>query len=317
MQTIDASRGQWEKIYNKLDFPPMTYNSHYKGPCPICGKHNHFRIDDRSSDGDWICTCGSGKGISLIQEVLQLDFADACKVVDEIIGNNQNININSPGFKSKEDLENEKYLGYSYLQNTDAEKYLKNRGIHIFPNNDSLRYSHNYEYDHTKGLYFPSMVAKVLSHAGTYSYTHMTFIFKGEKIGLDPARKIYSIGSGSKGAAIRLFNYKKVLGVAEGIESAMSASQTYDIPVWSTLNTQLMKKFVCPKGVKHFIIFADNDKNLSGQAAAFECARRNMLVKNDIEYITIIFPKMIGYDFNDCIMQNNYEIIKQKFRKND
>lgn len=316
MQTIDASRGQWERIYNQLDFPPITYTNHYKGPCPICGKHNHFRIDNRSDDGDWICTCGNGKGIGLIQEVLQVDFNDACKIVDDIIGN-VNSSVTTLGFKSKEDVENEKYMKFSYLQSTDAEKYLKSRGIHIFPDNDSLRYSQNSEYDHTKGLSFPCMVARVLSHAGTYSYTHMTFIFNGEKIGLDPARKIYSIGSGSKGAAIRLFNYKEVLGVAEGIESAMSAAQTYKVPVWSTLNTQLMKKFVCPKGVKHLVIFADNDENLSGQAAAYECARRNMLVKNDIEHISIIWPEVTGYDFNDCITQNNYKIVKHKFKKND
>lgn len=313
MGTIEATRNKWPFIFEELGFPPYTGGTHYRGPCPICGKENHFRFDDRNKDGDWICTCGNGKGIELIQEVFQLDFADACIIADKIVGNTKE--QSNHNFKSKEELAELDFQKYLKPSDSQIKKYFKNRGIHILPNNDSLRYSPKHMYDHTTHVEFPCMIGKVVSHAGTYSYIHKTFLFNGNKINLHPQRKLYTLGTGPKGASIQLFKYEKVLGLAEGIETAMSTTQVYDVPTWSTVNTVLMKKFVCPKGVETLVIFADNDRNLSGQSAAYECARRNMLTKNDLKTIIIMWPEKVGNDFNDSLINKTFSTITQKFEK--
>lgn len=316
MNTIDASKNKWPYIYNQLGLPPITGGSHYKKECPICDRKHSFRCDDRSGDGDWICTCGSGKGIGLIQEVYHVGFAEACNMVDKIIGNKKIQPPEDPNFKSKETLAEEEFQKLFQLQNSDAQKYLQSRGIFILPENDVLRYSGSHMYDYSKKISFPCIIAKVLSHGGIFSYKHLTFIVGSKKIEIEPQRKLIAIGSEPKGAAIRLFNHKDVLGIAEGIETALSAKQIYGFPVWCLLNTSLMKKFVCPEGVKKLIIYTDNDKNLSGQAAAFECGRRNMLLKNNLKEIIITWPAEVD-DFNDVLLQKKFKIITQKFIKND
>lgn len=314
MQTIEASKGKWQQIFKGLGLPPFTGNSHYKGECPSCGKKGKFRFDDRSGDGDWICVCGSGKGIGLIQEVFQISFDEACDKVDKLINNTSHKVKVDGGFKTKSELAEERFVTYNNIKGTDAEHYLKSRGIYKMPSANSIRFCGKFEYDHVKHIYFPSMVAKVTSHGNNYVYNHVTFLFNGEKIKIDPGRKMFSLSNDNKGASIRLFKATETLGVAEGIETALSASQIYNVPVWSTLNTTLMKKFVCPDKIKKLIIFADNDQNLSGQAAAYECARRNMLIKNSLESITIMWPQNIG-DFNDSLLNNNYITVNQKFTK--
>lgn len=313
MKTIEASKGKWEFIYDCLGFPPKTGNAHYKGPCPVCGKTNHFRFDDRSGDGDWICTCSNGKGIALVQEVFQMTFADACKKVDSIINNVQE-KVQVGGCRTKEDVEHEKFLKLSNIKGTEVQDYLESRKIYVLPDDDVIRYSPKEEHDYIARTYFSCMTAKAVSHIDTFVYKHMTFLINGKKIDLDPDKKIITVTESGGGAVVKLFKHAFVLGVAEGIETALSARQIYDVPVWSTLNTSFMKKFVCPKGVKKLLIFADNDLNLSGQAAAYECARRNMLLTNDLKEIVILWPNITG-DFNDMLISGNFNIQIYKYTK--
>lgn len=100
--------------------------------------------------------------------------------------------------------------------------------------------------------------------------------------------------------AIRLFPASSTLGIAEGIETALSSKQIYGVNTWSVLNTALMKRFRAPSGVKHLIIFADADLNGAGLAAAWVCGHGNILSGNDVERVTIRWPA-IG-DFNDMIV---------------
>jgi len=100
--------------------------------------------------------------------------------------------------------------------------------------------------------------------------------------------------------AIRLFASQTCLGIAEGIETALSAHALYDCAVWAVMTSGWMKKFRAPVGVEHLIIFADSDKNGTGMAAAFVCANANLLANNDVTKVTIRYPQR--GDFNDCIL---------------
>lgn len=115
--------------------------------------------------------------------------------------------------------------------------------------------------------------------------------------------------------AVRLFPVASTLGIAEGIETALSAHQITHCNTWATMNTAFMKKFQAPAGVKHLVIFADADTNAAGHAAAFECAFKNLnSAANDLETITVRWPEP-GADFNDVLL-NGLQVYEWVYTKN-
>ena len=74
--------------------------------------------------------------------------------------------------------------------------------------------------------------------------------------------------------AIRLAPAGKVLGIAEGIETALSASALFEVPVWAAISAPLLRKWRPPEGVEKVMIFGDNDKSFTGQEAAYHLARQ-------------------------------------------
>lgn len=64
MKTVEAAKGHWAMIFEHYGLPPITGKNHFKGKCPLCDSIGKFRIDNRDGAGTWICTCGSGDGLS-------------------------------------------------------------------------------------------------------------------------------------------------------------------------------------------------------------------------------------------------------------
>ncbi|CNI82916.1 Uncharacterized protein conserved in bacteria [Yersinia pekkanenii] len=110
-----------------------------------------------------------------------------------------------------------------------------------------------------------------------------------------------------------MFPVASTLGIAEGIETALSCYQVYGINTWSVINAGFMEKFRVPAGVKHLIIFADMDKHsATGQAAAFNCATANLRAKNDLMSVSVRWPD--SGDFNDFVM-NGDQVREQIYTK--
>jgi putative DNA primase/helicase len=130
---------------------------------------------------------------------------------------------------------------------------------------------------------------------------HITYLDQSKKV----YRKLRNISDTDyKIPVIRLMGAEKTLGIAEGIETALSVHDKYDVKCWSTINSGFMKRFRAPKGVTKLYIFADNDRSGTGHAAAFECARANLAAKNDVVDITVLWPDELG-DFNDLDDKEN------------
>lgn len=120
----------------------------------------------------------------------------------------------------------------------------------------------------------------------------------------------------ARSVAIRMFPVASTLGIAEGIETALSAHQIYKVNTWATMTSGFMKKFRVPAGVKNLIIFADRDVNsATGLAAATECAHANLMAKNDLQKISIYYPD--NGDFNDMLMNGDQvrEVVFYKKQK--
>ena len=103
------------------------------------------------------------------------------------------------------------------------------------------------------------------------------------------------------GSAVRLSEFNGgIIGIAEGIETALSASALYQIPVWAAINAGNLAKWIPPEGTEEVAIFGDNDPKFAGQAAAYALARR-LASKNTP--VTVHIPPMPGTDWADVYMK--------------
>jgi putative DNA primase/helicase len=115
---------------------------------------------------------------------------------------------------------------------------------------------------------------------------------------VDPRKKTMKPVSTIKGAAVRLFEHRDELGVAEGVETAIACREMLGIPVWSALSAGGIECFEPPPDVKRLIIFADNDRNGRGQLAAYRLLNK---LSSKIEEIDVRIPTAPGTDWLDVL----------------
>jgi putative DNA primase/helicase len=89
-----------------------------------------------------------------------------------------------------------------------------------------------------------------------------------------------------------------VLGIAEGIETALSAAAIDGLPVWAALNTSLLARFEPPPGVARLRIYADRDE--AGLAAACRLMER-LQGRMRLERI----PTALAKDWSDVLIKQN------------
>lgn len=317
MKTAEAAKGQWSMIFEHYGLPPITGKNHFKGECPVCGARGKFRVDDRDGQGTWICVCGSGDGMKLLTQTLQKSFSAICAEVDQLIGNTFR-RIDVPVTSDASNLRKKvirKFSKLVALKGTSAADYLLSRGITRLPA-EAVRFNDRQRH---AGKVFQSLYALATDDKAELCYLHQTLLDGDKKaqIGVS-ARKLKSLQEDNyldhaRSVAIRMFPVSTTLGIAEGIETALSCYQVYGVNTWAVLNSGFMKKFRVPAGVKNLIIFADMDKySATGHAAAFECAHANLMAKNDLVKVCIRWPD--NGDFNDFLM-NGDQVREQVFFK--
>jgi len=140
----------------------------------------------------------------------------------------------------------------------------------------------------------PAMVAAVTDPDGSLVNCHLTYLTPdGQKV----TRRVMP-GSLPEGCCIRLWEPRDgVLGVAEGIETAMAAAARFKLPVVAAINANRLAAWEPPAGVKEVYVFGDNDESYTGQAAAYNLARKLVLKHNLIAHVMI--PPEGGTDWAD------------------
>jgi len=140
------------------------------------------------------------------------------------------------------------------------------------------------------------MLAVVTTPDGRPFTLHRTYLTPdGRKADVQKAR-LFMPGHFPDGGAIRLSQHGEVLGIAEGIETAFAASALFGVPCWAAGCDGALAAWLPPNDVAQIIIFADNDQNFAGQAAAYKLAHR-LAVKERV--VRVELPPVTGQDWND------------------
>ena len=304
--TKHDAKGKWFGILTALGIG-SNYLTGKHTQCPICGGRDRFRWDNKEGDGTWFCNQdGAGDGFSLLIAYHKIDFKEAKKRVKEVIGSVEQVEIK----KEQTDEQKRDALRKAWNDSKPSQKgdfvdlYLRGRGIDV-PVLYGLR--SGLSVDFTTGREFQTMFGVVKNRDGKLATLHRTFIENGRKADIECPRKMMS-GFLEDGCSIQTGEVMEIgmVGIAEGIETALSASQMFHIPVWSVLNTSLMEKWLPPEGVSTVVIFGDNDKSYSGQKSAYTLARKLTKLGYAIE---VNIPKKQGYDWNDCLLEEMGKVV--------
>ena len=168
----------------------------------------------------------------------------------------------------------------------EACRYLAGRGLALYDLPESIRLHPGMAYRDDGEVLgtFPAMLAIVTSPMGEAVSIHRTYLQDGRKAPMSAPKKLMQ-GLPLPGAAIRLTPVSRTVGIAEGVETALAAAELFEVPTWSCISTSGIESFEPPAGVDHVIVFADNDKNFAGQAAAYRAAHRLTLKGYEVEVI--------------------------------
>ncbi|EPZ16173.1 hypothetical protein M622_03065 [Thauera terpenica 58Eu] len=288
------AQGRWRSILTVLGMDERALSGKH-GPCPMCGGRDRFRFDDKDGRGTYFCSgCGAGDGVQLAMGITGLSFRDVAAEVERIAGkikptatrtertDDDKLHALRRAFKESRPIQRE----------DEAYRYLAGRGLRLHDLPESIRTHPGMAYlDDGKMLgTLPAMLATVTDATGRAVSMHRTYVEDGQKAAVPAPRKMMQ-GLPLAGAAIRLTPVSRSLGMAEGIETALAAAELFEVPTWSCISTSGIESFEPPAGVGHVIIFADNDANFAGQAAAYRAAHRLALRSIEAE---VVIPPQVG-----------------------
>lgn len=181
------------------------------------------------------------------------------------------------------------------IRRSSAEGYLRSRGLALAVSD--LRYHPRTPYGRgALAIFRPALLAAVRDETGLVA-VHRTFLDprSGGLADLPlPKRALGRLGRG----AVRLRPPSEgILGWAEGIESAIAATQLTGISCWATLGTERFARVALPPGVRHLILFLDNDAGgRRAEMLAREAHRGSQLV------VEARYPAAAGADWNDVLL---------------
>lgn len=286
--------------------------------CPLHGGNADFRFcKTRGPEkGLSFCSCGTRNGFQILQESLDITFVQAMKAVAEFLGlvksnftarqerisKAKERSLMTMLKRNKEEEAQDRYrselltrtweqtvtlrddsaaIGRTYFENRKLNSSKVSCFVRFHPAMPMMN-----ENGEKLGEY-PALVSKVLACNGEPITLHRTYIdpATGMRLPGNSGKKLMPVpplkGASNVGRIIPVTSFdieKGVLGIAEGIETALAATSIFNVPCWSTLSVGPMKSFVPPRWVRNLVVFADNDPKSVGQNAAL--ALRENLVKS-------------------------------------
>lgn len=180
------------------------------------------------------------------------------------------------------------------LVGTPAEQYLRRRSFSVLP--PALRYHPRTPLGRgQKAVFRPAMIA-ALHDRSRFVAIQRTFLDPREpRRARDLANPRRILGRPGQGA-VMLAPANDTLGLAEGIETALSAILLLDIPVWATLGNERLSHIAIPDTVTRLILLPDNDRG--GRIGAAKAVEAYAMPGRTIE---TMWPPHGFNDWNDVL----------------
>jgi len=298
----------WPVILKQLGIRESALRNKH-GPCPACGGTDRFRFDNRRERGDYFCNhCGAGDGFTLLQRVYSWTFSEARRRVMRAAGLAGEELTRSPARASSAPKGGAKNMSEppervlrvwrercAVADCDDAVAYLSTRGLWPLPEGCALGAHPAVEYfDEGRRVgRFSALLADIRDVAGALVSVHVTYLQAGRKLATQEPRKILSALANRTGCAVRLTPSADELGIAEGVETALSASMIDGIPVWAALSASLLARFEPPPNVARLRVYADRDQ------AGITAAQRVMERLRGRVCTEVHMPPHAAKDWND------------------
>ena len=294
----EMATGRWHSLLMHFGIEERFLRNKH-GECPLCGGKDRYRFDDKAGRGTWICNqCGSGDGYSLLEKFKGWNFREAAYQVEQIAGS-----VTAHAVVAESD-EAKKMAAVKRIWNETEPVvkgdpvwlYLNRRvGLEIVP--ACLRFHPALAYvDGDLVDYYPALIAAVTGMDKKGVGIHRIYLTnEGKKAPVDKPKKLLT-GAPMAGSSIKLGIAAEVLGIAEGIETALAASRKFSVPVWAAVSANMMEQWLPPEGVNSVIVFGDNDASFTGQASAYILAKKLRLKGINAE---VRIPETVGTDWAD------------------
>ena len=311
-QLIDVEcRGRWFDLLQSLGGLNRIQLSGKHGPCPSCGGKDRFRWDQAKER--WICNqCTGGSyrdGVFLLQTLRGWGFKEVIGEIEQAVGTAQrHFATSKTTSQHQQQFIDRIWHGAEPIgDSTPVAMYLRSRGIDAPRWPPSLRYHPKLKAGKDGGV-FPAMVARIDRPDGSIGLLHRTFVTAdGGKADIKAQRM--ALGQFPEGGAVRIGKPNGIIGIAEGIETALSAALQHKHAVWAALNAGALLKWNPPAGPTHVRIFGDNDANYTGQSKAYALANR-LAMKSPNLRVEVLIPDQVGTDWNDQAIAAHLEAEK-------
>ena len=302
MHAAELAVGRWPGLLVQLGIERNLLTGKH-APCPACEGRDRFRFDDKDGRGTFFCShCGAGDGFKLLQLVKGWSFKQAASEVEGLVGTVQAgaakpVQSDAAKVKACRRIWRE---SQAVVVGDPVHQYLARRtAIDAVPACIRLHAALAYRHDHGSVTRHPAMIAKVQDADGNGVAIHRTYLASdGNKANVSVVKKI--VGTIPPSSAVRLSQPSSTIGIAEGIETALSAFVQFGVPVWSCISANGMEKWTPPTGTERVLVFGDNDLNGTGQAAAWNLAKRLMASGVAVE---VKIPKQPGTDWADFLKE--------------
>ena len=145
------------------------------------------------------------------------------------------------------------------------------------------------------GQNLPAMVAAITSADRKVIAVQRTFLRVDGRGKANVSQPKLTLGPMRDGA-VRLGRAGPALGIAEGVETGLSAAQLFDMPVWCSLSASRLDRLWLPPESLEVHIFADN--GVPGHEAAERAAKA---YQAQGRRVVVRFPPAEFGDWNDAL----------------
>jgi len=304
-EIVAQCSGRWFSIYEHFGID-VGIGLHQ--PCPLCQGVDRFRIE-RDGSAYYCNGCNPGTALTLVQKYLGITFPETLERIQKIIGGGHTIKMDTGQNNKMSEADVKKMLNKVWTESIPltgddpASKYLKSRGLILQP--DNVRYCEKC-YESDSKTFMPAMVCRIQNHEGKPVSLHRLYLGETGKADIEKPKKLMPGTEVLRGCAVRLFSPEDprfedgVLGICEGVETAMSAAQGQGIATWAAISSTILETWQPPKNIREVIIFGDNDTSFCGQKSAYLLANR-LYLKDLI--VTVQIPEERGTDWNDVLIK--------------